>query len=88
MTGLAEIAETRAFKLNTPAPRQFFSKFIDDTLLLEYCFIAKLGGVTSTMFACGSSVGIATSNVIRIFPPLLTALLPFMFKKLEGFTFL
>ena len=60
---LVEIADTLAFKLNTPAPRQFFNKLIEDTLEDENCFVT-LSGVVSTTLAFDDSGSTAISITI------------------------
>ena len=64
VAGLIEIADTRAFRLNTPAPKQFFNRLMEETLLLEYCFVTASGMMASKVLALGSSVGAAISSTI------------------------
>ena len=83
VAGFIEIAETRALRLKTPAPRQFFNRLIDETWLLEYCLTTTSGMIASNAFAFGSSVGAAISNTILKLLPL-TAFLVSLVIKASG----
>ena len=71
-------------RLNTPAPKQFFNRLIEETRLLEYCFETASGMIASNAFAFGSSVGAAISNTILKFPVLFTACLVSLVIKASG----
>ena len=68
VVGLVDIADTLAFKLKTPAPRQFFNKLIEDTRDEENSLVTLLGNA-SIASALGASGRTATSDIIFKFLP-------------------